>query len=115
MEEWVNLIVHYLAIIMEVCVVLVTAYGAVRTVYAYLRKEIRRDPEEHMSEVWLLFARHLALGLEFALAADVLRTIIAFTWEKIGLLIAIAMLRAFLSFFLDREMETMKRSEECTQ
>jgi uncharacterized membrane protein len=55
--------------------------------------------------VRLSLAQYLALGLEFQLAADILVTAIAPTWEEIGKLAAIAAIRTTLNYFLAREMQ----------
>jgi uncharacterized membrane protein len=46
----------------------------------------------------------LALALEFQLGADILSTAIAPSWEQIGKLGAIAVIRTALNFFLSKEM-----------
>jgi uncharacterized membrane protein len=56
-------------------------------------------------DVWLRFAVWLILGLEFELAADVVRTVIAPSWEQLGQLGAIAVIRTFLSYFLEKDLE----------
>jgi len=48
--------------------------------------------------------RFLALGLEFQLAGDVLRTAVAPSFTEIGQLAAIAAIRTALNFFLGREL-----------
>jgi len=52
----------------------------------------------------LVLARHLALALEFQLGADILATAVAPTWDQIGKLGAIAVLRTALNYFLGREI-----------
>jgi uncharacterized membrane protein len=47
----------------------------------------------------------LILGLEFMLAADIVRTAISPNWEQIGQLGAIAIIRTFLNFFLEKDIE----------
>ena len=64
-----------------------------------------RYPNRPKVDVRLSLGRWLALGLEFALAADILRTAIAPTWQDIGQLAAIAVLRTALNFFLAREID----------
>lgn len=59
---------------------------------------------EGFGGVRLLLARYLALGLEFQLAADILATAIAPTWDQLGKLAAIAVIRTGLNYFLQREM-----------
>lgn len=50
-------------------------------------------------------ARWLMLALELALAADVVRSAYAPTWDDIGKLAAIAALRTALNLTLEREIE----------
>ena len=47
--------------------------------------------------VWLL------LGLQFALAADIVRSVISPTWN--GQLAAIAVIRTFLNHFLEKDLD----------
>jgi len=67
-----------------------------------------RPAPSHQSrlEVRLRLGRWLALGLDFTLAADILRTAVSPTWHDIGQLAAIAGLRTALNFFLEREIDS---------
>ena len=49
--------------------------------------------------------RYLALGLEFQLAADLLRTAVAPTFEEIGKLAAVAAIRTGLNYFLASDIK----------
>ena len=49
-------------------------------------------------------------GLEFQLGADILSTAVAPSWEQIGKLGAIAVIRTGLNFFLSMEMQSERRS-----
>lgn len=62
-------------------------------------------PPEAKELVRLRLGRWLALALEFELAADILRTAIAPTWNEIGQLAAIVVLRTALNFFLQQEID----------
>ena len=64
--------------------------------------------EEGFTRIRLSLARYLALGLEFQLAADILSTAVAPSWEQIGKLGAIAVIRTGLNYFLTREMSEEK-------
>ena len=55
-------------------------------------------------EIWVRFAIWLLLGLEFELAADVVRSAISPTWTAIGQLGAIAAIRTALNYFLERDI-----------
>ncbi|MEU3105400.1 DUF1622 domain-containing protein [Streptomyces griseoflavus] len=56
------------------------------------------------NKIRLSLGRFLALGLEFQLAGDVLRTAIAPSFTEIGQLAAIAAIRTALNYFLSREI-----------
>ncbi|KAF3469979.1 DUF1622 domain-containing protein [Streptomyces sp. Tu 3180] len=56
------------------------------------------------NRIRLSLGRFLALGLEFQLAGDVLRTAIAPSFTEIGQLAAIAAIRTALNYFLSREI-----------
>jgi uncharacterized membrane protein len=55
------------------------------------------------------FGSSLTLALELLLAADILRTAVAPTWEDIGKLAAIAAIRTVLNYFLERELHTIQK------
>ncbi|MGE0153045.1 MAG: DUF1622 domain-containing protein [Reyranellaceae bacterium] len=53
--------------------------------------------------IWLRYSRWLIGGLTFQLAADIIATSAAPTWEDVGKLGAIAVIRTFLNYFLERD------------
>lgn len=53
----------------------------------------------------LILARYLALALEFELGADILGTAVSPSWDQIGKLGAVAVIRTGLNFFLSMEMK----------
>jgi len=59
--------------------------------------------------VWLDFAGWLVAALTFQLAADIISTSFSPSWDEVGRLGAIAAIRIFLSYFLDREVENTRR------
>jgi uncharacterized membrane protein len=67
------------------------------------------------TDVRLTLGRYLALALEFQLGADILSTAIAPSWDQIGKLGAVAVIRTALNFFLTRELreagQAVSRSE----
>jgi uncharacterized membrane protein len=64
---------------------------------------------ESYNEIRLTLARYLALALEFQLGADILSTAIAPSWDQIGKLGAIAVIRTALNYFLMREMSDERK------
>jgi uncharacterized membrane protein len=68
------------------------------------RDDTRRDAQRAFVAIRLSLGRFLALGLEFQLAGDVLRTAIAPSFAEIGQLAAIAAIRTALNYFLAKEI-----------
>ncbi|RZF04384.1 hypothetical protein C0L86_02385 [Streptomyces sp. SCA2-2] len=92
--------------------------GAVWAFVQFLLLGVRRGrprnarPIAGFNRIRLSLGRFLALGLEFQLAGDVLRTAIAPGFDQIGQLAAIAAIRTGLNFFLGREIEAERQEVE---
>ena len=91
--------VEWLRLIIESIGALVIAAGLVVAIAVLVRSVASRRGAD-FTQVRLAFARHLALALEFQLAADILSTAIAPSWDQIGKLAAIAVIRTALNYFL---------------
>ncbi len=94
------------ALAAELCTVICIAVGLVETVIRAAMLVVRRRMSERQARraVWVGFAVWIVLALEFALAADIVRTAIAPTWDDIGRLAAIAVIRTALNYFLDKDL-----------
>lgn len=107
MPELVKVWTEYVALGVEltaaVIIALAALVGAVRALLAFVRPSAAPDVQKESLRLEL--ARWLAVALEFTLAADILRTAIAPSWDDIGKLAAIATLRTLLNYFLQREID----------
>ena len=99
LREWVDLLVR----LVEAAGAVVIIVGALLSIVKFLRVLPSRRPDR-FTEVRLTLGRFLALGLEFQLASDVLRTAVAPSFEELGKLAAVAAIRTALNFFLAREI-----------
>ena len=112
MEELFREVSQGVALALEAVSVLMIAIGAVEAVGRVLMPLLRRDATQgRLRAAWLILARWLVVGLEFMLAADIVRTAIAPTWDDIGMLAAIALIRTFLNYFLERDMKEAREPE----
>jgi uncharacterized membrane protein len=109
-EETLREIVNLLVRLVEAAGALVIFGGAAVAFVRFLLVAVRRRDDNGFIAVRLFLGRFLALGLEFQLASDVLRTAIAPTFTQIGQLAAIAAIRTALNFFLSREIEREGRT-----
>jgi len=88
----------------EVAAALIIALAALLALMRAL-VAFARPSDAQKESLRLELGRWLAVALEFTLAADILRTAIAPSWDDIGKLAAIAALRTLLNFFLQREID----------
>jgi uncharacterized membrane protein len=97
----------------EAAAVLLLAVAALAATLRLLRLTFAgEDALSLRKAVWLKFAVGIALALEFALAADIIRTTIAPSWDAIGKLGAIAAIRTVLNLFLARDIENLAKQVE---
>jgi uncharacterized membrane protein len=104
-EEWLSRAVDLLVRLVEVAGAVIIFIGAVTAFVGFLVAALRHRRTERFVPVRLSLGRFLALGLEFQLASDILRTAIAPTLREIGELAAIAAIRTALNYFLAREIK----------
>ncbi|GAA2566108.1 MULTISPECIES: DUF1622 domain-containing protein [Streptomyces] len=91
--------------IVETAGALIIFIGAVWAFARFAAALLRgRGQAGGFNRIRLTLGRFLALGLEFQLAGDVLRTAVAPSFTEIGQLAAIAAIRTALNFFLGREI-----------
>ncbi len=106
MVEHTQVWIHWLSSGIEIAAALIIALAGFEATIKAARLFIYRDsPPSAKTEVRLTLGRWLAVGLEFLLAADILRTAVAPTWNEIGQLAAIAALRTALNYFLGKEID----------
>lgn len=101
--EWLRLGVESLGALVIAAGVLVAVGGLLR--YAFLTRGGSFTP------IRLSFARYLTLALELQLAADILSTSVAPTWDRIGKLAAVAVIRTALNYFLSKEVDQERKQE----
>ena len=112
MEDVVEQFANVVATVIEVVMVMVIIIGSVRAVAAIVRQLAMREAlAPAVREIWLHYASWILLALEFALAADIIRTIVRPDWNEIGQLAAIAAIRIALSYFLGRDIDEIGDSK----
>jgi uncharacterized membrane protein len=105
LEEWLARATSVLVLFVEASGALVVGIGSIQALYLSLSSLLRNATLDDKKSIWVRFAMWLLLGLEFELAADIIRSAIAPTWLAIGQVAAIAVIRTFLNFFLQRDIE----------
>lgn len=96
--------VQWIKLGVEIIGALIIAWGVLIALWTYLPHMLGSRAYD-FNPLRLMLARYLALALEFQLGADILATAIAPSWDQIGKLGAIAVIRTVLNYFLSKEME----------
>ena len=104
LENCVKLITLILARLVEMFAGIIIGVASLKAIFAYFRGYLAGGIHNPDPEVRIALGRALALALELELGADILGTAVAPTWNDIGQLAAIAVLRTALNYSLEREM-----------
>lgn len=114
-EESLRAVIDVLVRVVEAAGAAVIVFGALWAAIRFVVDGVRQRDAAVFTPIRLMLGRFLALGLEFQLAGDILRTAIAPTFTQIGQLAAIAAIRTALNYFLGREIaEEQKQVSERT-
>jgi uncharacterized membrane protein len=105
MEELLREFAGGVALCVETVAVVLAGLGALEALIALVGVGWRGASHGARKVVWRRFGMWLLLALEFELAADIIRSVISPTWLEIGELAAIAVIRTFLNYFLEKDLE----------
>lgn len=108
-EESISTFVDALVRVVEMAGAVVIFVGCVVAFARFVWIGLRERRAESFVRVRLDLGRMLALGLEFQLAGDILRTAVAPTLQEIAELAAVAAIRTALNYFLAREIQQERR------
>jgi uncharacterized membrane protein len=105
MEDLAEVTTKYLSNTVEVLAALVIGIALIKFLVRYVRHIFHPLEGITNQSIRIHFGSSLTIALELLLAADILATAIAPTWDEIGKLAAIAVLRTALNYFLERELK----------
>lgn len=111
LEKILELILENIAslaiILFEFAGVGIIIWSGVRGMLKWLR---------HAGDTRIYLAKGLAMGLEFKMGSEILRTVIVREWKEIGIVAGIIALRAALTFLIHWEIkEEEKEAEKQTE
>ena len=113
LEQHFNLIASYVALAIECGAVFVAAFGALQAMAALLKAIANGQATGFGRTPNMAALRHLdPARAGFALAADILRTAVAPTWDDISKLAVIATIRTMLNYVLAKDIMAFAKSQE---
>ncbi len=108
MEEIAKNITVYISHTLEIISATVIAAALLKLVITYFQSFLKTKNGLSATQARVTFGSAVSVSLELLLGADVLATAVAPSWDDIGKLAAIAILRTALNYFLERELKHSK-------
>lgn len=110
MEEIAKQITINVSHAVEILAAIIIGFAVIKTLYTYFSLLKPLGSKISKQTIRVEFGSSVAVSLELLLGADVLATAVAPSWNDIGKLAAIAVLRTALNYFLERELRHIKPS-----
>lgn len=111
MEKIVRSFALHLSLVVEALAIIVIGLGLIQLFLRFVPTLFSKDHHLNTATLRVKFGSSLTLSLELLLAADILRTAVAPTWDDIGKLAAIAAIRTVLNYFLEKELATIEKRD----
>jgi len=111
MREWLVVATEYAVLAIDALALVVIVYGTAEAFVGGVRLAFSSPSGHKRRDIWLRFARWLVAGLTFQLAADIIETSITTSWDAVGRIAAIAGIRTFLNFFLERDVADVQETQ----
>lgn len=108
MKEWLTIATEHVIVLIDAMALIVVFAGTIEAFFCGLKAMLASPTGHERRDVWLRYARWLVAGLTFQLAADIIETSITTSWEAVARIAAIAVIRTFLNFFLERDLEEVR-------
>jgi uncharacterized membrane protein len=105
MRAWLAMVSEPAITLIDAIALLAILVGTVEVLLKVVRAVFKPLGDQLARQAWMRYARWLVAGLTFQLAADIIETSISTSWQTIGRVAAIAVIRTFLNYFLERDVE----------
>jgi uncharacterized membrane protein len=116
MHEWLVYLTEKAILLIDAMALVIILIGTIQAFITGMLMMLGSPTGHERREVWLRFARWLVAALSFQLAADIIETSITESWQSVGRLAAIAVIRTFLNYFLEKDLDdTRERQRETKQ
>ena len=109
MREWLAIVSEPAIALIDAMALVVILLGTIEVLAKVARASFKPLGDQLARQAWLRYARWLVAGLTLQLAADIIETSISTSWQTIGRVGAIAVIRTFLNYFLERDVEKQQR------
>ena len=95
-------------VVIDAMALVIVAVGTFEAIFTGLWAAFPAPAHGRFREILVRYGRWLVAGLTIQLSADIIGTSIAPSWQEVGQLGAIAVIRTFLNFFLERDLAELR-------
>ncbi len=105
--DTLHYIINIVSFTLSIVGALITLWGIIISLVEFVKKEFSRkgDCIACNEMIRIKLGSYLVLALEFFIASDIIKTVITPTWEGLGILGAIVVIRTVLSYFLTKDLK----------
>ncbi len=107
LHELIVIVVPYMISFLEIIGIIVVFASGIRGFWQYFQNTFMKKNYDLQSDL----AKGLAMGLEFKMAAEILRTVLIQSLEELYMLGAVILLRALLSLLIHYEIKQPKNKK----
>jgi len=108
MREWLVLITEPTITVIDMLALVIVVFSTLEAFVRACQLMLTEATGHERRQVWLRYGRWLVAALTFQLAADILETSISSSWESLIRIAAIAVIRTFLNYFLEKDVGEMR-------
>ena len=115
MKEWFAIASENAIVVIDLLALVLIVFAALEAFVRSIRAAISPLSGHERRDIWLRFARWLVAALTFQLAADIIESAITTSWEAVARLGAIAVIRTFLNYFLERDVAEARERQRAAE
>jgi uncharacterized membrane protein len=109
-REWLIAVTDVSVVVIDGIALFVVLVGTLVAFASVVRALFTPLVDRDRRTIWLTYARWLVAGLTFQLASDIIESAITESWEAVGRLAAVAVIRTFLEYFLERDINEVREA-----
>ncbi|MBO5280542.1 MAG: DUF1622 domain-containing protein [Clostridia bacterium] len=108
LHDFIELILPYMISILEIIGIVIVFWSGIYGFWQYFQNTFMKKDHDLQTNL----ANGLAMGLEFKMAAEILRTVLIQNLKELYMLGAVILLRALLSLLIHYEIKHPKRDKK---
>lgn len=108
LADFVEMFASIVISLLEIMGIVVIIFGAFKAIFYFFKFAIKKE----RFNIKINLGNSLALGLEFKMGAEIIKTVVVRTLDELWILGAIILLRAILAVLIHWEIKSEKKATE---